>query len=609
MNAVAANEHSTDEPVTTKHLAEILHEVSKEDIFSGETLQRVLRVVAELTGAFGVIFLDRDSENRLRIDPGNLTPKNLTLLRSLLQTVARLSAVAAAEGTPQASKTEANGDLFIVAVPVLGANGGAEALAAAVSADSEQQARAKTSYLSRILLFVAAYLSAIRNGQPTGDHRIDDQKLHETMLAIAENPDDVQLAYRRISEWAKESTNCQQIVLGIKPAARDQCRIVHYAGFDSFNERSEQVSVLRELLDETVIASTEEGIQSDLLQTQASEKLRRDSGMVVTQRQLLRNAANEITGVLLGLSPNGTKTSPMPLDAVRPLGNMLQLIQANEPKLISRLLGKASTRWYKQPILWCSAGLLAAMMFIPVPLKVKTNCVVQPQQRRFVSVPYDGRLEEALVEPGEIVQKGKMLAKMDGQDIQWQISGLRADLKSAQKKRDASLAERETSSAQIAALEAERLRIEIEELQQRLSNLEIRSPVDGVIISGDPQRLEGSRFAMGDTLLEVAPLSKMVVELEIPDEDISHVRAGQSVRYRLSSAPLQTFEGRIRSLYPRSEMRENENVFVALVDLDNEQDAIRPGMRGRARVTADRHLLGWNLFHKAWDSLVTRIAW
>ena len=157
--------------------------------------------------------------------------------------------------------------------------------------------------------------------------------------------------------------------------------------------------------------------------------------------------------------------------------------------------------------------------------------------------------------------------------------------------------------------EAKRLQLQIDELDEQLKNLDVRSPVDGVVVSGDPQKLEGSRFAMGDTLVEVAPLSEMLVELEIPDEDISHVRVGQRVSYRLSAMPLTTFRGEIQSIQPRSETRENENVFVGFVQLANENDTLRPGMRGRAKIVGDRHLLGWNLFHKAWDHLVSSLAW
>lgn len=145
-------------------------------------------------------------------------------------------------------------------------------------------------------------------------------------------------------------------------------------------------------------------------------------------------------------------------------------------------------------------------------------------------------------------------------------------------------------------------------LNQRLDKLEIRSPVDGIVMGGDPRKLEGARLSMGETLLEVGPMDKLVVEVEIADEDISHIRADQQVRYRLDAMPWQAIQGQISLVHPRSENRNNQNVFVAEVALDNQDLAIRPGMRGRVKIRTDNHPLGWNLFHKSWNGLVTFIG-
>ena len=75
-----------------------------------------------------------------------------------------------------------------------------------------------------------------------------------------------------------------------------------------------------------------------------------------------------------------------------------------------------------------------------MPLKVGCPCRVQPKHRRFVSVPYEGRLEEALTEAGEVVKQGQLLARMDPREIEWELAGLTADLRRADKDRDTALA-------------------------------------------------------------------------------------------------------------------------------------------------------------------------
>ena len=153
------------------------------------------------------------------------------------------------------------------------------------------------------------------------------------------------------------------------------------------------------------------------------------------------------------------------------------------------------------------------------------------------------------------------------------------------------------------------LLLQIRLLQDRLHNLEIKSPIDGIVIGGDPKKSEGARLSMGHTILNVGPLEDMIVELEVRDEDIPHVAAGQPVKFRLAAHPHTNFEGTIDRVHPRSEKRESENVFIAEVRIPNDDRLLRPGMEGRAKVDAGRHMLAWNLFHRAWGSLLFRFGW
>ncbi len=48
----------------------------------------------------------------------------------------------------------------------------------------------------------------------------------------------------------------------------------------------------------------------------------------------------------------------------------------------------------------------------------------------------------------------------------------------------------------------------------RLGNLEVASPIDGVVISGDLEKYTGAPVERGPGLLEVAPLDMERLELE-----------------------------------------------------------------------------------------------
>ncbi|MCA9054116.1 MAG: HlyD family secretion protein, partial [Planctomycetaceae bacterium] len=104
---------------------------------------------------------------------------------------------------------------------------------------------------------------------------------------------------------------------------------------------------------------------------------------------------------------------------------------------------------------------------------------------------------------------------------------------------------------------------------------------------------------------ELAPLGQLVVELAIPERDITFTGEGQPVEFWLDSRPDRPWLGTIQRVHPRSEIRDAENVFIAEVSVDNAEGWLRPGMSGTARVDVGTCRLGWRMFHRVWEE--TRI--
>ena len=80
------------------------------------------------------------------------------------------------------------------------------------------------------------------------------------------------------------------------------------------------------------------------------------------------------------------------------------------------------------------------------------------------------------------------------------------------------------------------------------------------------------------------------------------------VEVRLDADQSQLRTGSIARVTPRSETAGNDNIFVAEVALDNIDGSLRPGMKGSAKVIGEPHSLGWNLFHKAWESFAMMVG-
>ncbi len=296
-----------------------------------------------------------------------------------------------------------------------------------------------------------------------------------------------------------------------------------------------------------------------------------------------------------------------------------QFLQALNPPLSAtlRLLSLARrTRWERGARAFRSwiasrrgvlaviiAACLLFLLGVPFPYKIDCQCQLEPVLRRFVAAPFDGQLLEALVEPGDVVQVGQSLAELDGREIRWELTATCADLHRVEKERAGSLSTHDVGKAQIAQHEAERLRIKIELLEHRLQELDVRSPLEGVVVDGDLERAQGMPVDQGQVLFEIAPLDRMIVEVAIPESEIAYVREGMPVRIALDAFPQRRWTASLQRVHPRSELREKENVFIAQVPLEDAQ-GLRPGMRGSASIAAGSHPLGWNLFHRAWASLL-----
>ena len=177
------------------------------------------------------------------------------------------------------------------------------------------------------------------------------------------------------------------------------------------------------------------------------------------------------------------------------------------------------------------------------------------------------------------------------------------------KNHNAHLSEQKFGEAAIARHEIDRLRNQSGLLEDRTKNLEIRSPVAGVIVAGDLKDTEGVPLEAGQSLFEVAPLDRMVVEVAIPEEDIRHIQPGMSIRLRLDAMPSETIEATIQRIHPRAELRDHENVFIAEAELPNSERQLRPGMRGSAKVSTGSRTLGWNLFHKPIAHMAGWLGW
>lgn len=242
----------------------------------------------------------------------------------------------------------------------------------------------------------------------------------------------------------------------------------------------------------------------------------------------------------------------------------------------------------------------AAVLAIPLPYKPKCECRLEPSERRFVAAPFAATLKTVHVEPGDVVEADTLLAELDERELNWELAAIEAEMRQAEKRRNAALAQSNLAEAQIAGFDGQRLTARRELLESRRGRLGLKAPIAGIIVDGDLARAEGMPLELGESLYEVAPLDTFVCEVHVPEFDVHEVAVGQTVRIRLDARPGQVLSGVVQRLRPRAETWQDSVGFVAEVEVANVDGSLRPGMTGDARVTTATHSLARNLVHRAY---------
>jgi multidrug resistance efflux pump len=208
-----------------------------------------------------------------------------------------------------------------------------------------------------------------------------------------------------------------------------------------------------------------------------------------------------------------------------------------------------------------------------------------------------------------VVEENQLLARMDDREINLELAGADAEHHRASKERDSHLAQQDIADAQLAGYEMERLKLRQRLLTHRSENLEIRSPISGLVIDGDLKRSEGIPLATGDMMFEIAPIDRMVVEIAIPETDIAHVEVGQEVSVALEGVHGRSLVGQLVRVHPRSEMKDDEHVFIGEVEFDNPDGRLLPGMHGHAGISSGFQPMGWIVFHRPYEAFLFWMGW
>jgi len=304
-----------------------------------------------------------------------------------------------------------------------------------------------------------------------------------------------------------------------------------------------------------------------------------------------------------------------------------------------------------QTTLGILALVAAAVFLIPLPYHVISTLEIKPRDAHSIYVSIPGTLEHIYVKPGQAVAAGELLARLTNVDLDMEIAELEGQvsehesrLKSLQRIR----LEDPTAGLEVPQV-VDQLASANRQLKQKREDrkrLELRAPVAGTVLpppelpkrpsSTDLEHWHGlplDKRNLGALLTEstlfcqIGDPRKMEASLVIDQDDIEHVKEGQTIDIKLNELPGRTFRSEIEKIGPALKAaprqlssktggelatttdeqgveRPMSTSYPARALLDDEDGLMFIGLRGRAKVHASWQTLGtraWRMFIRTFN--------
>jgi RND family efflux transporter MFP subunit len=216
-----------------------------------------------------------------------------------------------------------------------------------------------------------------------------------------------------------------------------------------------------------------------------------------------------------------------------------------------------------------------------------------------VSAKADGRIDQLLVEEGDLVKAGTVLARLDTNELAalvMQAEGQVRQAKATLEQNELNFQRMDTLSKQNAVsaqtLDSARTQRDLAQggvtaaegnlllLQTRLQNANIESPLTGVVVKRYVQ--SGAFTKAGAGIVAVADVTSLLAKAMVGEAQLSELKLGAPVTVRVNALKDQEFKGTLTRLSPAAALP--ARTFTAEVNIPNPQGILKAGMFARAEI-------------------------
>lgn len=226
-----------------------------------------------------------------------------------------------------------------------------------------------------------------------------------------------------------------------------------------------------------------------------------------------------------------------------------------------------------------------------------------------VGTQVSGIIEEIYVDFNDRVRRGQLLARIDTTLLISAIRDAEATLRRNQAQLDFAKVEFERIQGlhdkqfatdvelnqaeydvDLAEANMESARISLERAQRNLGYARVYSPINGVVIERnvEPGQTVAASMSTPQLFLIANDLSKLQILASVDESDIGQIAEGQDARFTVQAYDDAVFMGQVRQVRLQSAVTENVVTYTVVIDVDNADGRLLPGMTATVDFLIDR---------------------
>ena len=249
-----------------------------------------------------------------------------------------------------------------------------------------------------------------------------------------------------------------------------------------------------------------------------------------------------------------------------------------------------------------------------ITVAVEAAGIIEPVTTVDVKSKASGEILSLPVDTGDQVEAGALLANIDPRVLDNSLQQAQANLEvakarltnsSSQLERIDKLYQKDSLSKsdwEQAALdyaqansEVVRSEIQVENATIALDDTNVGAPITGTVIERFVEQGQVISSPMGDVgggtlLLRMADLSTVQVRMLVDEIDIGKVRPGVNATVNVAAFASRPFRGEVVKVEPQAVAQQNVTMFPVLIDLDNSEGLLKPGMNAEVELLVARRV-------------------